>query len=596
MARIPQEIIEEIQRRVDVLSLVGEYTSLRRTGNSYMGLCPFHADSDPSFSVDPEKGLFYCFGCHKGGNIFQFVMEVEHCTFYEAVERLAERAGVSITAKVTPEEEASFKKERALQDLNLRLVGLFEHFLHSREEGRAAREYCVSRGIDLSWARDTFHLGYAPHDPCWLYRFLRRKGYSEELLHVSGLFSAKREGYAIFSHRLIFPIYDVSGKVVGFGGRALREDQQPKYLNSPETSLFKKKRLLYGLHRALPELKKTKKVILVEGYIDVLLLHQHGIMNVVAPLGTAFSREQAIQLKRYADSIIFFFDGDTAGERAAQRAGMICEAVDFSCRMVVPPRGEDPASFLQKKGVEEVRQILMEEKDVFQCLLERRVKEGILTSSETDMREFVTSMFSYIRSVQSTMRRERLLEEMAESMGVSLGAIKEDFDRFQSSEGNSAPLSTTMGRNRRRTTEVFLFQALCAHPEYYTVVRPLIQEDALEDASAKELFFALEECLRAGTMDRPDAVLEHVTDEKARELALEAVFSGEFEVPLEAVREAVFRWREQWLHRRRREIERKIALYEREGGDIQELLLEKMYLDKELEKLRGYERYGKTSE
>jgi DNA primase len=312
--RIPEHTLSEIQNRLDAAEVIGEYVSLQKKGGRYWGRCPFHQEKTPSFCVTPEKGFFYCFGCHKGGGLIQFVMEIEKIPFLDAVEMLAKKAGVEIQREEG--EQGGVKRETFLE-LNKRLAGSFHWLLCESPLAEDARAYLAGRGIGEDEIR-SFQLGYAPADREWLKKFLKTKSYSDDFLAKTGLFSDSSGGKAaLFANRIIFPIANARGETVAFGGRALSEGV-PKYLNSPETQYFKKGENLFGIDKALPEIKKTGASVLVEGYMDVLAMHRAGVSNCVAPLGTALTELQARFMKRYARNAVLVFDGDEAGEKATQ--------------------------------------------------------------------------------------------------------------------------------------------------------------------------------------------------------------------------------------------------------------------------------------
>ena len=290
MKRIPDRIIQEITSHSDIVRVVGDYVRLEKRGTRWIGLCPFHNEKTPSFGVNEDRGFFYCFGCRKGGDVITFVKEYEKCGYVEALERLAEKAGISI--EYEGEEDAAAveasKKRDALYELYERLAGTFHHLLVSDVRGKVALEYALSRRLDTE-AIASFRLGYVPADRTWLFKFLKSRSYSDDFLAESGFFSRKYPDYCIFTDRLLFPISDARGKVVGFGGRVLSGDG-PKYINSPETAIFHKQDTLFGLSRSIPSMRTSGEAILCEGYMDVMALHAAGAENAVAPLGTEIGR------------------------------------------------------------------------------------------------------------------------------------------------------------------------------------------------------------------------------------------------------------------------------------------------------------------
>ena len=366
--RIPESTLSEIQNRLDLAEVIGEYVTLQRKGGRYWGLCPFHQEKSPSFTVTPEKGVYYCFGCHKGGGLFQFVMDVEKIEWRDAVELLAKKAGVEIPQGDAGGEGA---KREALLELNKRVAGSFHWLLREGAQAEAARTYLESRGVSKEMV-DSFQLGYAPPEREWLHRFLKQKSYSDEFLAQTGLFTqASRGGMGtLFTNRVMFPIANARGETLAFGGRALG-DVQPKYLNSPETAFFRKGENLFAIDKAAAAIRSAGAFVLVEGYMDVLAMHQAGIANCVAPLGTALTEPQVRLLKRYAQKGILVFDGDDAGQKASMRAIEMLERQDLIAQVVVLPDGQDPADFVQKGEAAKLRELLERPLDSFRYLTAR---------------------------------------------------------------------------------------------------------------------------------------------------------------------------------------------------------------------------------
>ena len=346
----PEELVEEIRERNDIVGVIGSYVRLQRKGSSYFGLCPFHNEKSPSFSVSPDKQMYYCFGCGAGGNVFTFLMEYENFSFQESVKYLADRAGI-----VLPDREAT-KEERQAADLKTRILEVnklaAKYFYYQlwTEPGRQAMEYLKGRQLSDETIKG-FGLGFANKYSNDLYRYLKSKGISDELLRDSGLVNVdeKHGMYDKFWNRVIFPIMDVNSRVIGFGGRVMG-DGKPKYLNSPETKVFDKSRNLYGLNIAR---KSRKKYLLVcEGYMDVISMHQAGFQNAVASLGTALTVQHAGLMKRYTGEVILTYDSDEAGVRAALRAIPIVKSAGLAARVLDMRPYKDPDEFIKALGAE----------------------------------------------------------------------------------------------------------------------------------------------------------------------------------------------------------------------------------------------------
>ena len=348
--RYSDDIIEEVRSKNDIVDVISQYVRLTRRGSSYFGLCPFHNEKTPSFSVTPSKQMYYCFGCGAGGNVYNFVMEYENYSFGEALSHLAERAGVELPRiEYSKEARAKAEKRATLLEINKKAAQYFYYQLR-RDNGKIAHEYLTGRGLSEETIQK-FGLGYSDKYSDDLYKYLKSRNYSDELLRESGLFNVdERQGmYDKFWNRVIFPIMDVNNRVIGFGGRVMG-DGKPKYLNSPETQIFDKSRNLYGLNIA----RTTRKnyLILCEGYMDVISMHQAGFTNAVASLGTALTSGHASLVKRYTKEVLLLYDSDEAGVKAALRAIPILREAGVNSRVVNLRPHKDPDEFIKAEGAE----------------------------------------------------------------------------------------------------------------------------------------------------------------------------------------------------------------------------------------------------
>lgn len=384
--RYSDDIIEEVRMKNDIVDVVSQYVKLNRRGNTYFGLCPFHNEKTPSFSVTPSKQMYYCFGCGAGGNVYNFVMEYENYTFGEALQHLADRAGVQLP-KIEYSREAKEKAEKraTLLEIN-KLAASYFYYQLRRENGSQAYAYLINRGVSEDTIKK-FGLGYSDKYSDDLYKFLKSKNYSDDLLRESGLFNVdERHGmYDKFWNRVIFPIMDVNNRVIGFGGRVMG-DGKPKYLNSPETKIFDKSRNLYGLNIA----RTTRKnyLILCEGYMDVISMHQAGFTNAVASLGTALTSGHASLLKRYTQEVLLLYDSDDAGVRAALRAIPILREAGITSRVVSLKPHKDPDEFIKALGGEEFEKRLERAMDSFMFRIHMAQKEFTMEEPQGQNRFF----------------------------------------------------------------------------------------------------------------------------------------------------------------------------------------------------------------
>jgi DNA primase len=576
--RIPDHILAQITDRLDMQEVVSEYVSLEKRGGRLWGLCPFHSEKTPSFTIDPEKSLFYCFGCHKGGSLFTLIMELEKLSFPEAVRFLAEKAGVQVEV----EEGQAAGRRDAYLELYRRVSGTFQHMLMNHRQGSRARSYLEARALEReTWS--AFMLGYAPAQPGWLYRFLREKSFSEDFLKRSGLFTG-REPAALFRGRVMFPIFDHRSDVVAFGARALSTDVQPKYLNSPETDYFHKRESLYGAPGAYQDVRREGAFVLVEGYMDVLAFWQAGVRNCLAPLGTAVTAEHVRRLKRYASRGLLLFDADEAGTRAAERAILLCEQQDVSVEVVRLQGGKDPAEILQKEGPEALKKTLVSIINSFQFYLST-AHSKYDSRTPDGKRAVIRHLGTYLNSLDSQVKRDGYLRLLAEDLGVDFESVRSDLLR-----GTGRSITRNDPHQRAEAQEIsadlFFMLAVAVNREYFQEIRNTVAIDDLEDARARKYFVALEECYRQGEKTE-EALLSRLEDEALRGLLLEKTASGEFGIsPEHLIRDGLREIRRRSLEKRRRSLVAALAGAKTDAARLRELLSEKMYLDEELQSLR----------
>lgn len=490
MALIPPETLELIRSRLDIVELVGEYVPLTRAGRNLKARCPFHQERSPSFIVTPERQTFHCFGCGEGGDAFSFVMKSESLSFMEAAEKLALRAGVKLEAA---RELGPADKERIrIREANEFAAGHYHELLKKHTDAEPARQYVAKRRLSKE-SVEGFLIGYAPRNGNLVPAALK-KGFTEELLLKAGLAAKRADGSLrdYFFDRLMFPIRDVKGAFVGFGGRTLG-DGEPKYLNTAETPVFSKSKVLYGLYEGLAETRKARKAHLMEGYMDVIASHQHGLKTACAPLGTALTPEHALLIKRYADSIAIVFDADNAGQNAAVRGAEVALESGIATRVASVPEGKDPDEFLHAKGLEAFKAALDGAQDLVSFKTELLVKRaGELTPEAKS---------AIAKDVLSTIVRcpdEVLKDEWVRRLAARLGLNE---DSLRRSGGKALPQST------RRPAAVAAPSAVAA-PVKPALLPPAdlqllgllfktpataaeVQSSDLESASAREIVAAL---------------------------------------------------------------------------------------------------------
>jgi DNA primase len=410
--RFPQTFIDDLRRQADIVRVIQDYVSLKKKGANWMACCPFHQEKTPSFSVNPAKDIYYCFGCHKGGSVFNFVMEMERVTFPEAVRIVAEKSNVQLPAMV---DDKRFETRRREADEVIELNSwALEWWEMQLEEGgrdaRAARESIAGREI-TDETRRAFRLGYAPDSWDALITHLKGRGASQQQIERSGLVVKKETGgfYDRFRGRVIFPVLDAQGRAVAFGGRTLEPQGEPKYLNSPETSAYTKGRHLYGLHLTRDEIRRRKFAILVEGYLDFIIPYQAGVRNLVASLGTALTLEQAKLLGRFARKVVVNYDGDRAGVQAAKRAIETLLAEDFEVKVLVLPDNADPDDFIRTKGVEAYQERRGQALPHIQFVLDQAVRDRNL-HRPADKAGAVEEVLPVVRAVRNPIQKREYFD------------------------------------------------------------------------------------------------------------------------------------------------------------------------------------------
>ncbi len=481
MGLLPESFILQVQQATDIVDLVGQYVAIRKRGKDYSGLCPFHQEKTPSFTVSASKQFFKCFGCGAGGGVFQFLMQQLKCTFPEAVRQLAERAGVPVPADGAPAAEAGM--DRA--DL-LRLMRFAAEFYQQQLRGPAgAAALAYARGRQLTdESLSRFEMGYAPDAWDALCRAARTAGYGERQLLAAGLVASRESGgvYDRFRNRLIFPIFDVAGGVIAFGGRALAAEERAKYLNSPETPLFDKSSALYGLHWARQAIGQLDQSILVEGYFDVVIPAQAGVGNVVATLGTALTDRHVRMLSRLASDVVLVFDSDTAGVAAAERGLELFIAQEVNVRVATIPDGKDPCDYVLSAGAEAFRRLIGEAPDALEYVWRRRSAElaagATLVQKRRAAEEFLRVVAtSTAYGAIDAVRQGLLVNRLAHLLGVSAEEISGQIRRFARRVPTASgpapgppagePAQGEGGRMPLLVAQRRVLEVLIAQPEFY---------------------------------------------------------------------------------------------------------------------------------
>ncbi|HIQ92124.1 MAG TPA: DNA primase [Candidatus Copromonas avistercoris] len=531
----PDDVIEEVRARNDIVDVISQYVTLKKKGANYFGLCPFHNEKSPSFSVSPGKQMYYCFGCGAGGNVITFIMEYENYSFGEALKYLADRAGITL-----PEAEDS-KEARAQRDLKNtlleinRLAANYFYYQLKQPQGRPGYEYLKNRRLTDETITH-FGLGFANKTPDDLYRYMRSKGYDDSILKETGLFFIEERGARDkFWNRVMFPILDVNNRVIGFGGRVMG-DGEPKYLNSPETKLFDKSRNLFGLNFARKS--REKYLLICEGYMDVIAMHQAGFTNAVASLGTAFTAQHALLLKRYTDQAVLTYDSDGAGIRAALRAIPILKEAGISAKVLNMKPYKDPDEFIKNLGREEFQKRIDEAVNSF--LFEISVIRSEYNMQDPESKTgFYNAVAKKLLEFPEKLERDNYTEAVAREYMIPA----EDLKRLVNSLGERGGFALRTPEQERpkkkkekddgvRKSQRLLLTWLIEEPKLFETIRGIITpEDFTDELYKRAAGLVFDEYEKNGSIE-PARVLNHFIegDEQYREAA--ALFNARLDESL----------------------------------------------------------------
>ncbi|MEG6585841.1 DNA primase [Dendrosporobacter sp. 1207_IL3150] len=425
------EFIERLRSQSDIISVISDYVPLKKKGKNYWGCCPFHQEKSPSFSVNPEKGFFYCFGCQTGGNVFNFIMKVENIVFIEAAKVLARRMNIPLPQKEkSPQEIANEKELAKIWRANELARDFFHACLTKTRYGKAAKEYLERRGV-TDKVIDDFKIGFAPNAWDKLVTAFTERGIERDILLKSGLAVERTSSAGIldrFRNRIIFPICDMRGRVTGFGGRVI-DNSQPKYLNTSETPVFNKRNILFGFDSAHKFIRESGKAVVVEGYMDVITARNFGVNNIVASLGTAFTAEQAKQLMRYTDEIVFAYDSDAAGKMATMRALTIVRGLGASVKIISIPDGKDPDDFIIKHGAEAFNKLI----DEATPLLEYQIRQALQGTDYSNLEgkvAVVAKVVPALAAATNAVEANAHIAQVSQSIGIDESAIRSEISKY----------------------------------------------------------------------------------------------------------------------------------------------------------------------
>lgn len=574
-----ESLVEDIRVQNDIIDVIGTHVKLQKKGSSHFGLCPFHNEKSPSFSVSPDKQMYHCFGCGASGNVFTFVMEYENYSFVEAIKILAERAHITLPEpEMSEEAKKAYKYKQELYDANRDAAKYFYSALHS-DKGKKALEYVNNRELD-SDTQKKFGLGYAYFFRDDLYKYLSKKGYSDKQLVDVGISVPETGGNTGFRdrffNRIMFPIIDVHNRVIGFGGRVL-DDGMPKYLNSPETRLFDKSKNLYGLNIA----KSARKghIIIAEGYMDVIALHQAGFNQTVASLGTAFTKGQANLLKRYTDQVLISYDSDNAGRNATLRAIPILESVGLVVRVILLGNSKDPDDYIKANGAEAFTGVIENATPAFIFEIDQLELKHDLNDPESKTR-FFSEIAKRLVHIENELKRETYLEAIVKKYGLRKEIMVKEVDRIGK---NAGIVSETKKREEVQVfkendtmivTEKNLLGFIVGHKDIYDGVRDEIRPEMFSDNTYIKLAGLIFEAYETGGSLEPARFLNQFI-EAQEQTKVGRVFNHDFKVENQQqmekmINDLVYKVKQHYIDQKARTVSG--------PDDMQALLIEKRKL------------------
>ena len=595
---ISNETIEAILNTTDIVATVSEYTKLERRGaNDWWGCCPFHGEKTASFHVDADKKFYHCFGCHKGGNVVNFIMEMEKLSYPDTLEALAKKAGIQIKYqdgyKPDPNRQKTNEAEQYIE-LYERTASMFHYFLMETPQGQKALEYVSKRGLTKETI-EKFKLGYAPADRRWLFQFLRSKNFSAEFLAKTGLFSQKYPEYSFFSDRLMFPIFNRRGQVVAFGGRVIppADESQRKYLNSGDLPQFKKRETLFGFSFAKNSIREKKSIIFCEGNMDVIAYHQCGLDYAVATLGTALTEEHIKMISGFVagGTVYLSFDSDGAGQQATWKAIRLCREHDLTVKIIRLKGGKDPAEIMLKFGADNLtaqvkNAILDSDYLIF------RLGEKYPTDTPEGKTKAALEYFQYVDALQSDIQKESCLEQLSQAFNLKPEAVKRDFNnRSQARERANIRQNnnqTEEGTQVKLDAELRGLIAVTADLNQFEVLRTKLTEQDFTNPAARKLYKVLEECFVEKIFTIRD-ILSRCDDENLMQLITESISSGVYQSEKVSVivQDTVNLVKRNKLDAQRNKLLQRIREYtvvtQDDQNQLNALLAEKLELDKQVQ-------------
>jgi DNA primase len=569
---------EKVKQQADIVRVIGEYVRLKKTGQNFTGLCPFHQEKTPSFAVHPVRQIYHCFGCGAGGDVFKFVMELDKCTFPEALRTVAEKCGIPIPRprERSPEERRENQQRGALVEMHQQAAAFFARQLHEAAEGKVAAAYLEDRGLDREGMK-RFGLGWAPSSGDALLRQLKPK-YPEALLEVSGLFSKDQGGrlYDKFRRRIMFPIANDSGKVIAFGGRAMGDDM-PKYMNSPETPVYSKSNVLYHLDRAKEAIRQGDVAILVEGYMDAIAVARAGIANVVASCGTSLAEPQIKLLGRFTRRVIVNYDPDTAGQVATERSIALLLEKEFDVRVLALPGAADPDKFIKEQGVEAYRKLLAQAPPYLDYLIGKaRHMDRTTAAGKVAALNF---LMPYVQRLPDRLLRSEWATRIASELRVDEPVLREALRRAAIERRSEVKPKAELVGSPVQGAERRLIQMLVEAEEFRERLRETLARESLHRGLETE---RIVEALISGASGPPDVPsIATSLEDRDRRLLFEVLFEKPQEATWEAAESCLAVLRSRPVEQELADLQKKIES-QTPPEDLNRLLSRRLELQKKL--------------
>ncbi len=601
MSSSDSDIVATIKESADIVELIGESVDLRKSGASYLGLCPFHGEKTPSFSVSPDKQFFHCFGCGESGDIFDFMMKSQGVDFPEALRLLGARYGIAVPERRQSRQEREKRKRReALFAVTKQAAELFESYLYQGRASAAAHAYLRKRGVSGDVAR-RFKLGYAPSPAAegWNYLGSRLSEQETAAALETGLLVAGKKGgnYDRFRDRIVFPIYTLSGEICGFGGRIVGQGQ-PKYLNSPESLIYNKSSLLLGLYQAKQQIRAVDRAIVVEGNFDMISLAAAGCENVVAPLGTALTREQLRYIKRFTDNVTLLFDGDAAGEKAAVRAVPLFLVEQMAARIALLPDGHDPDSYIRKYGLPELMNLLEQAKNLPEFVIDRLVAAHSLGFD--GKMKIINELKPLFKAASTSMQRSLFIAHFAEKLGLPKEELQELMNTTLAKEGarhvdeppmppdELGPVVTKPKSQQEYGLNRMQWQMLefaVFNPEHFPDLCAAGLREIFVDSPGEAIIDAFEALLDNTSLAEPEDLLTSIVDEAERKIVTKLLLAPRQQAQKQEPDEVIRILGEARLLVCRNRIKEQVALAEAadDSDRLRQLLAELMAINKQIQ-------------